>query len=285
MADENERNGLSLNAPTPQHFRLYGKATTGRWKRWEPGECDDPQLKNLYAYGMPRDRAIVLITIPGSLYGPLYSEFTVEFFGVEGPQPELSGGRQKQLGSVTIEVLDSPPAPNPADSPTGCEVGVWEDDRLLASLHGWRFRIYLNESPLCLESFLVDIWRARLLGIRFDDPVKGVPQFQQMAAAFDLINSFGLKSTRQREPGLSAEEFLTEGMAAAERIAGRDTNNLRIGDHASEMGISERSHLKYRELYPAEWKQIKQAFITRKKYRKDTWEHLQRSKNRKDTER
>jgi hypothetical protein len=81
---------------------------------------------------------------------------------------------------------------------------------------------------------------------------------------------------RNRPPSLSAEAFLTEGIASAERIAGRDTNRLYIGDHASEMDIDEKTHLKYRELYPAEWAKIKQAFIEKKKYRKDTWEHLKR---------
>jgi hypothetical protein len=72
---------------------------------------------------------------------------------------------------------------------------------------------------------------------------------------------------RLRKPDMSRKEFLEEGIKAAERLAGTGVSRLKVGEHAKEMGIDRKTHLKYRELYSPEWKKIKEHFKAKKDHR------------------
>jgi hypothetical protein len=157
----------------------------------------------------------------------------------------------------------------------------------------------MDDSSLCLENLWHDagLWLPYVLGINYYDPEKLIVDSRRFSVAYKLGNLIDAEfdTKRNREPQLLEEQFLHDGTEAAKRLAMRGANKLKIATHAKEMGISERSHLKYRNLYQDVWEQIKLAFSQQRTYRTDTLESLpgarkigkikQDNENRKDKER
>lgn len=153
------------------------------------GFWHDPQLPLLCGLGMPGKPERVLIIEPGRFIDEKYKDFTVELFGVRGsvPDEEFSTFLEKP------EAHWSPARPKYMGKPDGLlPAGYLRcrriDTKEIIEMHVWRHRVFLNNSPIYLESLWSASvgWVPMVCGIQFGDPRKVAAQIKKLADAIML---------------------------------------------------------------------------------------------------
>jgi hypothetical protein len=176
-------NPYSLLSPRPYHFPVGSKHTGVAIEMVGPAR--DPQMHTLYSYGMPQLPHYLVATVSAAIYGNEFADFTLEYFGVINEQPNVETIRERQVGQGRC--LNSRPKQLPLNA--GMSVTLEKEGELITILP-WRWRVFMNESSLCLENLYHRAigWIPFVLGIKYDNPEKTVADASHFAPAFRLGN-------------------------------------------------------------------------------------------------
>lgn len=194
----------SFSAPVPFHFPQYSKCDSFKAQVVSASGLEMEALYGLY--GMPRDIPQVIVTLPAIMYGEEFADFSIEMFGlkVDAVQPAVNDRLVERAIGENIKISNA----NPDTIPFGGGLffsmtnSVTRED--IISVAAWRWRVFMNESSLCLEN---NWWRKELvgggwipyiLGIVYDDPEKMVADAHRFAPAFRLCNLVGARLGEKR---------------------------------------------------------------------------------------
>lgn len=184
----------SLLSPAPYHFQQYSKCDAFKA---QVVEASGLEMEVLYEhYGMPRGIPQVIATLPGAFYGEKFVDFSIEIFGlkVDLAQPaEIDRLAERSIGD-NFKYSNA----NPDSIPFGAGLffGMIDSNtgESVINIAAWRWRIFMNESSLCLENnwHRNDLtgggWIPYILGIVYDNPEKMVADAIRFAPAFRLCN-------------------------------------------------------------------------------------------------
>jgi hypothetical protein len=131
------------------------------------GIWNDPQIPLLISLGMPSNARLVLKSVPGITIKEKFSNYRVEFLGVEGKIPKELVERKRNMNLIPMKT-SSYLIFNQFDTEVNCpsfqeklfageylEFPVqFEESEKKISVEVWRHRIYLRDSPIFFE----EIW-------------------------------------------------------------------------------------------------------------------------------
>jgi hypothetical protein len=148
-------------------------------------------------YGFPRGLPQMVVTYQGEQYSPEFADFTIELFGLKGntdEQDEVIRLDEREI-KENVRVANVDPDSLPYGSGGTFSLANEETGECIVKIHVWRWRIFMTDSPLCLElnwhrdDLTVGGWIPYMLGIQYDsDPEKAVLDGHRFARAFRLCN-------------------------------------------------------------------------------------------------
>jgi hypothetical protein len=241
---------FSMVSPEPFHFPRFSKLKDNFF-RAQPVQATGLEMDALHEiYGMPRDIPQMILTIQGIKYGQEFADFTLEMFGLQGDvdqSDEISRQNERTIGddTVVLNVIDPDSLPFGA----GCSYTITnrETGKCVVKIHVWRWRVFMDNSSLCLENnwHRDDLtgggWIPFILGLVYDNPDKMVEDIVRFAPAFKLCNLVDASLSRPGRP--ERYENKDEFLAALEHAATQlDTDNAPITQPniAELMGADER---------------------------------------------
>jgi hypothetical protein len=187
----------SMLEPEPFHFPRFSKLDSP-WVA-TPLKVEGLEIDALHdIYGMPRDLPQMIFTVSGIFYGQEFSDFTIEMFGLQLDPAQLRLNEinrlaQRSIGENVI-VSNADPDTLPLGGGLLFSMADIATGEIKAALSVWRWRVFLNNSSLCLENnwHTNDTtgggWIPYILGIVYDNPEKMVADAIRLAPAFRLCN-------------------------------------------------------------------------------------------------
>lgn len=193
----------SLLSPKPYHFEVGSKHTGVAVTM--VGPASDPQMETLYSYGMPRIPFYIIGTLSAAIYGNEFADFTLEYFGIISEQVNVETIRERQVGQGRC--LNSRPKELPLNA--GMSVTLENDRGFLITILPWRWRVFMNESSLCLENLYHRAigWIPFVLGVRYKNPEKTVADAARFAPAFRIGNLIDAQIGERRGGDTRAQEI------------------------------------------------------------------------------
>jgi hypothetical protein len=185
----------SMLSPEPYQFQRFSKLD----RPWlaVPVEAKGLELELLHdSYGMPRDIPQMILTISGSEYGQEFADFSVELFGLKGETDhpdEINRLSARDIGD-NITVSNAAPDTIPFGAGASLSITNKETGECIVRIYVWRWRVFMDNSSLCLENnwHRNDLtgggWIPFVLGIVYDNPDKMVDDTRRFAPAFKLCN-------------------------------------------------------------------------------------------------
>lgn len=217
----------SMLAPKPFHFPQFSKLD----KPWlaQPVKAEGLEMDALHdVYGMPRDIPQMFLTMSGTEYGEEFADFTVEVFGLKGETDEPDDVSRLAERTIRDKIKVSNVDPDTIRfGAGGCSsITNNETGECMVKIYVWRWRVYMDNSSLCLENnwFNDDLigggWIPYILGIVYDNPEKMVADIHRFAPAFKLCNLVDADLSRPGRPERykNKEEFLTDLNRAAAQL-------------------------------------------------------------------
>ena len=196
---------FSMLPPKPFHFPQFSKLD----RPWiaHPVKADGLEIDALHdIYGMPRDIPQMILTVSGIMYGQEFADFSVEFFGLKGETDlpdEVDRLAERSIGD-RIKYSNADPDTLPFGA--GCSFSITNQDtgECIVNVHAWRWRVFMDNSSLCLENnwhtndLIGGGWIPFILGIVYANPEKMVADAIRFAPAFRLCNLIDAELGKKR---------------------------------------------------------------------------------------
>jgi hypothetical protein len=224
---ERLRKPYSMLAPKPFHFPQFSKLD----QPWvaQSVMAEGLEMDALHTvYGMPRGIPQMILTVSGALYGQEFADLTIEYFGLQGQTEEPEGVNRIAQRTIGNNIVFSNADPDTLPFGAGCSFAIndLETGQCKVRVHAWRWRIFMDNSSLCLEnnwhtnSLTGGGWIPFILGVKYDNPEKMMADTNRFTPAFKLCNLVDARLSRRGRPEKyeTKEEFLSALSDAAKEL-------------------------------------------------------------------
>ena len=261
---------FSMLSPEPVHFPRFSKLEGSGFKAQQV-LATGLEIDALHEhYGMPRDIPQMLVTVAGLNYGQEFKDFTIEMFGLKGDEnepDEINRLAERTIGKTKVSNAD--PDSLPFGAGLSFSINHPDSGKCIVKIHVWRWRVFMNDSSLCLENnwqtnkLTGGAWIPYLLGIVYANPKKMVEDMMRFAPALKLCNLVDAKLPITGRPPIfsSKEEFLTALDQAAMHLDGQTLTQPNVG---ALIGADERQIRLWCDKFEVNWSSWKREQETKR---------------------